>query len=134
MPVTYKIYPAERLIRTRCFGDVTPQEVADHFQELARDPNRPDRLNVLLDLTDETSLPETYQLRVVSGQIKELLRIIRFEALAIVASSWALFGMMRVFAVLAEDYFSAIRVFRTTAEAEAWLASHALKSNPASAA
>jgi cupin superfamily acireductone dioxygenase involved in methionine salvage len=32
-----------------------------------------------------------------------------------------MFGMMRMFSVFAEKNFQAIRVFRGTAEAEAWL-------------
>jgi hypothetical protein len=79
------IDPAKNLIRTRCIGDVTPEEIADYFRNLAGDPNRPDRLNVLLDLTEETSLPETKDVRVVSQQLKELLPNVLFGACAIVA-------------------------------------------------
>jgi hypothetical protein len=34
--------------------------------------------------------------------------------------------MFRMFEVMAQDYFTAIRVFRVAAEAEAWLASQGL--------
>jgi hypothetical protein len=128
MPVTYKIYPDKKLIRTRCTGDVNPKEVADHFRELERDPNRPDRLNVLLDLSEVTSVPEAPDLRVVSHQIKELIPGVRFEVCAIVAPNEVLFGMMRMFEVFAREYFVATRVFRVVAEAEAWLESHESKS------
>jgi hypothetical protein len=57
MPVTYTIYPAEKLIRTTCIREVNLEEVTDHFRELERDLNRPDRLNVLLDLSETTSVP-----------------------------------------------------------------------------
>lgn len=128
MPVTYKIYPEKKLIRTTCTGDVNPKDVADHFRELERDPNRPDRLNVLLDLSEVTSLPEAPNLRVVSHQIKEITRNVRFEACAIVACDDVLFGMMRMFEVFAREYFVATHVFRVMAEAEAWLESRESKS------
>jgi hypothetical protein len=121
MPVTYKIYAAKELIRTTCTGNLNPEEVAEHFQTLARDPERPDRLNVLLDLSEVTSLPETQNLRQVGGQIEELLGSVRFGALAIVARNDAMFGMMRMFEVLAREYFIVTHVFRSVAEAEAWL-------------
>lgn len=41
----------------------------------------------------------------------------------------ALFGMMRVFQVKAGDYFEAIRVFRSMAEAEVWLSSNTAQRN-----
>lgn len=130
MPVTYKIYPAKKLIRTMCIGDVSPEEVRDHFRDLQRDPHRPDRLNVLLDLTEATSLPETQDLRDVSFQLKELRRSVQFDACAIVTADDALFGMMRMFEVFASDYFVVSQVFREIADAEAWLDSVELRSNP----
>ena len=39
MPVTYTIDVNERIIRTKCTGDVTFQEVIDHFHVLGQDPN-----------------------------------------------------------------------------------------------
>ena len=34
MPVTYEIHLRERLLRTRCVGEVTFAEVVAHFEEL----------------------------------------------------------------------------------------------------
>jgi hypothetical protein len=130
MPVTYKIYPAEKLIRTRCIGDVTLVEVTDHFRELQRDPNLPDFLNVLLDLSEMTSVPEAQQLRAASHEVEKTLRSVQFQAIAIVACNDVLFGMMRMFEVFARNYFAATQVFRVAAEAETWLASHESKSSP----
>jgi hypothetical protein len=121
MPVTYEIDPAKNLIRTKCTGDVNPEEVAAHFRNLSQDPNRPARLNVLLDLTEETSLPETQDLREVSHQLRALLGSVQFGACAIITCNQALFGMMRMFEVLAHECFAVTQVFRTVAEAEAWL-------------
>jgi hypothetical protein len=95
MPVTYQIDPSRKLIHTRCIGDVTPEEIARHFRELEPDPGRPERLNVLLDLTEETSLPETQDLTEVKYQLNKLLRSVRFGACTIVASVLAVSGRRR---------------------------------------
>ena len=122
MPVTYQIDSSRKLIHTRCIGDVTPEEIAKHFRELEQDPGRPERLNVLLDLTEETSLPETQDLREVKYQLNKLLRSVQFGACAIVAYDEALFGMMRMFGVITAEYFDVTQVFKAIADAEAWLA------------
>ena len=41
--------------------------------------------------------------------------------MVIVANRDAVFGMMRVFEVMAEEYFRVTRTFRVADEAEAWL-------------
>jgi hypothetical protein len=122
VPIYYRIDPERRRIWTTCTGNVTPKEISQHFQDLARDPNRPDRLNVLLDLTEMTSLPETNQLKSVSNDLKRHQRNMQFRACAIVAPRNVLFGMMRMFQVLAQNSFTTSQVFRTTEDAEAWLA------------
>lgn len=122
MPLTYSIDTNARLIRTTCAGNLTLEEVINHFQELQRDPNCPNRLDVLLDLTDVTSLPESRQLGAVALELKKTLEKVRFDVCAIVAQRDALFGMLRMFEVMVEKYFRATHVFRVRAEAEAWLA------------
>lgn len=46
MPVTYQIDHSRRLIHTRCIGDVTPKEIAEHFRELEQDPGRPMKIKL----------------------------------------------------------------------------------------
>jgi hypothetical protein len=123
MPVTYRLDVAAPLIHTRCVGDVTLDEVIEHFATLSRDPACPERLDVLLDLTDMTSVPESGELRAVTTEIARVRPRIRFGWCAIVASKEALYGMARMFEVFAEQYFSATRVFRSVDLALTWLAS-----------
>ncbi len=52
---------------------------------------------------------------------------VKFGACAIVAPRDAMFGMMRMFEVFAQKSFRATAVFRTLAEAEAWLATQQLQ-------
>ena len=123
MPVTYTIDTKERLIRTRCTGMVTFAEVVEHFRELERDPECAEGLDVLLDLSETKSLPDARQIQAVSYELQKVQKNVRFGACAIVAVRDALFGMLRMFEVMAQDRFRVICVFRATSEAEAWLVS-----------
>ena len=121
MPVTYRIEKSRQLIHTRCVGAVVLDEVRQHFVALGQDPECPDRLDVLLDLSEMTTLPATDQLRTVTSDIACLRERVRFGNCAIVAPGDALFGMSRMFEVFAEAHFAATLVFRTEAEGESWL-------------
>jgi len=123
VPITYQIDADKRTIRTKAVGYVTLQEVVDHFRTLEQDPQCPDRPDVFLDLSEVDSLPETPQISTVIHELKRIRAKVRFDACAIQASGDALFGMMRMFEVLAEECFRVTRTFRIATEAEAWLVS-----------
>ena len=123
MPVTYKIDKAAGIIRTNCTGPVTIEEVIEHFHVLERDPDCPRRLDVLLDLSEETSVPTSDNLMGVSREISRISGTVEFGNCAIVACTDVLYGMLRMFQVFAEEYFRESYVFRTVSEAEAWLVS-----------
>ena len=123
MPVVYRIDAARKLIDTRCVGYVNFNEVLNHFQTLLDDPECPDRLDVLLDLREVTSVPEDHQLRQLSYKIGSISDRLQFGACAIVATADVIFGMARMFEVFAEKWFKEIRVFRDVAEAQEWLKS-----------
>ncbi len=120
MPITYEIDRSRHLIRTRCFGVVRLPDVMAHFDELQRDPERPDRLDVLLDLRDIETPPEAPQLQAVADRVG-LMDGLVFGACAIVSNSEAMFGMSRMFEVLARAHFSVLRTFRDVEAAEEWL-------------
>jgi hypothetical protein len=122
MPVTYQIDKPNAVIRTKCTGSVTLDEVLRHFHELTQDPDCPDQVDVLLDLSEQTSVPQRDQLRAVASRIGSIRGRVQFEACAIVACTDALFGMIRMFQVFTEEFFRETAVFRTVADAEAWLA------------
>jgi hypothetical protein len=133
MPVVYRIEGAKKVIHTQCIENVTFAEVLDHFKILVQDPQCPDRLDVLLDLSETTSRPESYQLREVSYKIGSINDRVQFGACAIVAPNDVVFGMSRMFEVFAERWFRRIGVFRELAEAEAWLQSEEPSINQQSA-
>jgi hypothetical protein len=122
VPISYVLDPERRLIRTTCAGEVTLEEVWDHFEALVRQTGLPERLDVLLDLRSTTSLPTGEQVRAAAGSAALLSSRLAWGACAVIASSDALFGMSRVFEAYAGELFERIAVFRDLAEATAWLA------------
>jgi hypothetical protein len=123
MSISYEIEPERSLIRTRCSGAVTLDEVLKHFAELRSLPSLPTPLHVFLDLTEMTTAPERDQLRAVVTEIRELGTSLRWGVLVIAAHSDLLFGMSRILGVFVESNFTNTGVFRRLGEAETWLAS-----------
>ncbi len=130
VPVTYSIDLSRRLIRTACTRPLTFAQVMDHFRQLNDDPGCSGRLDVLLDVTDVDMLPNSSQLASVGVAASAIRKKVQFGSCAVVASSDAMFGMMRIFEVRASESFGVIRVFRHIAEAEGWLASHPAANQP----
>ena len=122
MPVTYQIDRATRLIRTRCIGNVSFEEVVGHFRELECDPALPAQVDVLLDLTEMSSIPESDQIRSVARVVERFQQRLKWGFCAIVASRDVLFGMSRMFQVFVEAHFADSNVFRELDQAEHWLA------------
>ena len=121
MPVVYQIDKANRMIHTQCIGPVTIEEVVEHFHILARDRDCPEHADVLLDLSKETTIPTKDNLENVIDEIATVRDTVRFGRCAIVACTDALYGMLRMFQVYAEPYFTETYVFRSISEAEKWL-------------
>ena len=121
MPVTYRLDPDEEIITTTCSGVATIEEVLEHFEALESDHALPERLDVLLDLVDMTSTPDTSQLKEVVHALDR--PEVRWGACAIVASRDVVFGMLRMFEVFAEGKFESTRVFREREQAWSWLRS-----------
>jgi len=124
MPVTYQINRETAFIETRCTGEVTLDEVLDHFRQIEAEPALPRRLDVVLDLDKTTSLPESAQLMEVTRTVERLRAKVEWGACAIVASRDALYGMSRIFEVFAEKQFNRISVFRDRKEANRWIAAN----------
>jgi hypothetical protein len=125
LPITYQLDQESALVQTRCRGDVTFEEVADHFRELGAEPDLPPRLDVLLDLRETSSLPETGQIRDLMLELEQLQGRVKWGAWAVVASNDAMFGIARMFQVFAEGHFQTSLVCRELEEARSWLASGA---------
>ena len=120
MPISYRIDVPMALIVTRCFGQVTLAEVHEHFEELARVWPRVDRLDVLLDLTEQTSLPGLRDLEEVAFKIEAEIGPRQFGRCAVVTEQ-DLHQSMQMFEVLVGRLFDAIEIFRTPSAALVWL-------------
>ena len=127
MAVTYSIDPDRKLIHTICCGPLTLGEVVDHFRALSTDPLCVGDLDVLLDVDRAEKFPEVSELGSVVTEVAKVSHKVRFGLCAIIASNVTMFGMMRMFEVLAGRYFRAIRVFRKASQAQEWLDSHHLR-------
>jgi len=127
VPVTYSIDPVRKLIHTICSGPLTLEEVVDHFRALTVDPTCVGDLDVLLDVDRAERFPDVSELGSVVTEVAKVSHKVRFGLCAIIASNVTMFGMMRMFEVLAGRYFRAVRVFRKAPQAEEWLNSHHLK-------
>jgi hypothetical protein len=82
---------------------------------------------VFLDLHEVTSRPTAEEIRIASKEPGALQGTVTFGCCAIVVDRDALFGMARMWGILAEGSFVAVNVFRSTTEAEAWLEAQRLK-------
>jgi SpoIIAA-like len=121
VPIEYKIDVPLALIMTRCVGHVTVGDVVQHFQELARVWPEVDRLDVLLDLAELTSLPTVAELETVAAEIETQIGAHRFGRCAVVADRELLRDSMQMFEVLVNRLFEEIRVFRSLVGAVEWL-------------
>jgi hypothetical protein len=122
MPVTYQIDPTRALIRTRCAEVVTLKEVLEHFFALTNDPACPAPLDVLLDLTQLTTIPDSGQIRVAAGEVGRVRSRVQFVHCAIVANREAVVSVGLIFKTFAKQHFQEATVFSAVEEAEAWLA------------
>ena len=121
MPIDYEIDAGRRLIRTRCIGPLTLEEVVAHFRSLEADPRVPDRLDVVLDFSELTAFPDHDQVHCVAREVRQLRTKIAWRNLAIVAPRDLAFGIARMFEMISEPSFRATMVFRRLADAERWI-------------
>src|SRR5262245_19023026 len=119
MPIIFRIdvhdpEPGETkvtgLISTQCFGHVTLAEVQEHFEELARIWPPVDQLDVLLDLTDQTSLPALPDLEKVAQAVDAQIGPRRFRRCAVITEHFHLYQSMQMWEVLVGRFFDSIEI------------------------
>jgi hypothetical protein len=121
MPVLYEIDRERALVRTTCAGDVTFEQVMAHFDALERDPRRGGVMDVMIDVRQITSTPETRQLRQAAERMHAGERPLQYGRCAIIAVAPEHVGMARLFAQFASSRFAASTVVDSIDEAERWL-------------
>jgi hypothetical protein len=130
MPVTYSIDVATKLMRVTCVIPMTFAEVIDHFRALKQDPACVGQLDGFADVTEADLLLDSKQLSAVTTEIAALREKVQFRIIAVVATRDVVFGTMRMLEVMVSPYLQAIRVFRSSSEAEAWLAATRAEAGP----
>jgi len=118
MPISYAIDPIEQLVTTRLWGVMIDDEVRDHNRKLHADPAFNPGYRQLVDMTEVT------ESRVGTNTINETSADHFFNPgtpRAFVATSDAIFGMARKFALQAESEGQTIQVFRDMEKARKWL-------------
>jgi len=127
MPIHHEIDRERSLIRTTCTGAVGLDQVLQHFRALETERNLPHPLDVLLDLSAISSVPDADQIQRIAAEIRQLLGKVHWGICAIIATRDLVFGVSRILEIRAEESFAATRVFRESAAAEAWLASESAR-------
>lgn len=123
MPIAYTIDVPAALIVTRCVGAVTLSEVLEHFRELRQVWPPVDRLDVLLDLREMTSLPSLEELVAVAAEIDAQIGPHKFDRCAVVTNQEPLRESMRTFEAFTHRLFDGgVQIFRTPEGGLMWLA------------
>jgi hypothetical protein len=118
MPVSYVIDANRKVVISRLSDPVTEDDVNDHNQRLRTDPAFDPSYRQLVDMTALTKI-------IVSTSMVNQTSIDHFfnpgTLRAFVASTDAIFGMARKFALQSEGVGQTIHVFRDMRKAEEWL-------------
>jgi hypothetical protein len=122
MPITYVIDRLHQRMLTHASGLITFQDVDDHLDQEERDRglDLPELVDARGARTDLTSA----QVRALVQRGIRLLRTIPLGPTAIVANDDTLFGMARMYSILAEHDGITVDVFRDVDSASRWLESH----------
>ena len=119
MPISYRLDRPARLIRSTVEGDFSAAEMLSCVSEAVHEAGEPG-FNIVSDhrLIGEPATRDQVELLV--DHLTTLQRFVRGSRWAVIVAKPASFGMMRMFAVLAERVPLQVRVFMDAAEAEAW--------------
>ena len=118
MPIEYAIDKNNRLL-TRADGAVTFDEINGHLdlEQSNRDLDRSE----LIDARNATTDLMPAQVRQLVMRAAGMLRVVKLGPTAIVTTDDVVYGMARMYSVLAEGVGARAEVFRDLESAERWL-------------
>jgi hypothetical protein len=118
VPIQYSIDRNNRLL-TRADGMVTFEEIDAHLdlEQLNRDLDRPE----LIDARNATTDLMPAQVRQLVLRAADMLRVVKLGPTAIVTTDDVIYGMARMYSVLAEAVGDRTEVFRDLESAARWL-------------
>ncbi|HEY0527673.1 MAG TPA: hypothetical protein VGD02_02500 [Gemmatimonadaceae bacterium] len=118
LPVVYEIDAKRRLVTTRCWGAVSPDEIYQHNQQLRTDPAFDPSYRQVADMTAMTAVT-------VSTNVVTETALDQFftpgTRRAFVATHDGVFGMARMYSLHAESLGQTIEVFREIGAAKDWV-------------
>jgi hypothetical protein len=119
MPIRYSTDPVNRRLVTRADGIVTFAEINAHLdvEQRNRDLDRPE----LIDARGATTDLTTQQVRQLVQRAANMLRLVQLGPTAIVTTDDALYGMARMYSILAEGVGAVSEVFSDVESATRWL-------------
>jgi hypothetical protein len=121
MPLTYEIFPTEKVVLATAWGTLTDEHVLDHKRRLAADPL------FSKDFVELSDVREVTDLQVTPEGIRSFVdfdRTVEHEEghrRAVVASEAFTFGMARMYQLSSGSNDASLGVFRTMEEARRWL-------------
>jgi hypothetical protein len=119
MPAEYKIDTSRRMVFSKAYGILTDQDVNSHQEKLRDDPDFDSSFSQLVDCTNVTKADD-----ISTDAIYELARRHLFGAeskRAFVAPKKLLYGLLRMFQILTNDYPDELVVFKDMTEARKYL-------------
>src|SRR5262249_37151229 len=119
MPIRYAVDRINGRLLTHAEGLVTFQEINAHLDLEQR--NRDLDLPELVDARGATTDLTTNQVRHLVRRAADMLRVVDLGATAIVTTNGMLYGMARMYSVLAEGVGAEAEVFTDMESAATWL-------------
>jgi len=119
MPIHYSIDPGRRRLMTRADGVVTFHDINAHLdaEQKNRDLNRAELIDARGATTDVTA----EQVRRLVRRAADMLRVVELGPTAIVTNNDVVYGMARMYSILAEGVGANTEVFRDMESATRWL-------------
>jgi len=119
MPINYSIDPRSGWLLARAKGKLTFQEIDAHLdiEQRNRDLHRPE----LIEAIGATTNVSAAEIRRLVQRAASMLRVVELGPTAIVTNNDVLYGMARMYSILAEGAGVHADVFRDTRSANLWL-------------
>ena len=119
MPIHYSIDPADGRMTTRADGVVTFHDINAHLDVEQR--NRDLHRSELIDARGATTDLTAEQVRRLVRRAADMLRITDLGPTAIVTTNDVVYGMARMYSILAEGVGANAEAFRDMDSAKRWL-------------
>ena len=117
MPNSFRVDVGQRVVVSRVWGEVTTNEIHEHYRAVQNDPGFAPTFSHLVDIRGVTAVrADAYVIRTRGTDV-----FARGAMHAIIAPPGFLYGIARMFASSAEAQGQFVSIFEAPELAEAWL-------------